>query len=233
MDTKEIRRRNLVALIDGDPYNGNQAAFARALDVKPSQISRWISLTTTDRRGITEDSARNIENTLGLPSLYLDSQTSGFRVAEPRATYSASNTTSGPEIKGLCPLISWVQAGNWSTVIDNLAVGDAEEWLPCPVNHGPRTYVLRVKGESMHNPQSRPSFADGDLVFIDPDRTADNGSLVVVRLDDKVEATFKKLVIEGDEKYLRALNPGWPEPIMRINGNATLCGVAIAKMERL
>ena len=208
-----------------------QSWLAERVGVSNNAVSKWINT-----HQIAPENISKISTILGIPGadlLPIVVTHDQLGVSEPRATYQVSNTTSGPEIKGLCPLISWVQAGNWSTVIDNLAVGDAEEWLPCPVNHGPRTYVLRVKGESMHNPQSRPSFADGDLVFVDPDRAADNGSLVVVRLDDKVEATFKKLVIEGDEKYLRALNPGWPEPIMRINGNATLCGVAIAKMERL
>ncbi|MEF8708268.1 MAG: LexA family transcriptional regulator [Candidatus Accumulibacter propinquus] len=144
-----------------------------------------------------------------------------------------ANIEPGPDIRGAVPLISWVQAGDWSSIVDNFAPGDAEEWLPCPVSHGPRTYVLRVRGESMHNPHVRPSFADGDLIFVDPDRDAMHGSMVVVRLDDKREATFKRLVIEGDRRYLRALNPAWPDPIIQINGNATLCGVVILKAERV
>lgn len=208
-----------------------QSWLAERAGVSNNAVSKWVNT-----HQIAPENIAKISAILGVPGADLLPAVSGHSqvvVSEPRAEYTIPNTTQGPEIKGLCPLISWVQAGTWSTVIDNFAVGDAEEWIPCPVSHGPRTYVLRVKGESMHNPQSRPSFADGDLVFVDPDRAAENGSLVIVRLDDKVEATFKKLVIEGDEKYLRALNPGWPEPIMRINGNATLCGVAIAKMERL
>ncbi len=141
------------------------------------------------------------------------------------------NTMVGPDIRGPVPLISWVQAGQWQEVIDNLSPGDAEEWLPCPVSHGDRTFVLRVRGESMLNPYGRPSFMDGDLIFVDPDRHAEHGSLVVVRLDDEKGATFKKLVIEGDRKYLRPLNPAWPEPMMQINGNATICGVVIGKWE--
>lgn len=145
-----------------------------------------------------------------------------------------SNIGPGPDIRGAVPLISWVQAGDWCGIVDNFAPGDAEEWLPCPVPHGPRTYVLRVRGESMWNPHVRPSFADGDLIFVDPDKDAIHGSMVIVRLDDKHEATFKRLVIEGDQRYLRAINPAWPEPIIQINGNAaTICGVVILKAERV
>jgi SOS-response transcriptional repressor LexA len=61
-----------------------------------------------------------------------------------------------------------------------------------------------------------------------------HGSMVIVRLDDKHEATFKQLIVEGENRYLRAANPNWPEPIIQINGNAaTICGVVILKAERV
>jgi SOS-response transcriptional repressor LexA len=143
------------------------------------------------------------------------------------------NTEPGPDIQGRVPLISWVQAGVWSEIIDNFSPGDAEEWIPCPVSHSPSTFVLRVRGESMFNPHGRPSFQDGDLIFVDPDRPASHRSLVVVRLDESKEATFKQLIVEGDHKYLKALNPAWPEPLIQINGHATPCGVVIFKGEKL
>jgi len=40
-------------------------------------------------------------------------------------------------------------------------------------------------------------------------------------------------VFEGDRRYLRAINPGWPDPIMKIDGNATICGVVIFKGEEM
>lgn len=129
------------------------------------------------------------------------------------------------------PVISWVQAGQWSQIVDNFQPGDADEWLPCPFKHGPRTFVLTVRGQSMYNPGGDFSFKDGDRIFVDPDREAHHRSLVIVRLEDDAEATFKQLLIEGMEQMLQALNPHWPERIIRINGRATLCGVVIGKLE--
>ena len=122
------------------------------------------------------------------------------------------------------PLISWVQAGQWTEVIDNFVPGDAESWWPCPSTHGPSAFALRVRGVSME-----PKFRDGSIIFVDPDRQADHGSNVVVRLDDEKEATFKQLVIEGDRRFLKPLNPAWPEQLIPINGNATICGVVIGQ----
>lgn len=144
-----------------------------------------------------------------------------------------ANVSEDVRVKGLIPVISWVQAGSWCEVSDIYPVGDAEQWLPCPVAHGPRTYAVRIRGESMFNPHERWSFRDGDIIFVDPDRDANHRSFVVAKLTDTQEATFKQLIIEGEQKYLKALNPSWPEQIMRVNGNAEFCGVAIAKHESL
>lgn len=81
----------------------------------------------------------------------------------------------------------------------------------------------------MFAPTGKHSYSDGDIIFVDPEREAINGSRVVVRLDDSKEATFKQLVIEGDKKYLMALNPSWPDRIIEVKGNATICGVVIGK----
>lgn len=145
--------------------------------------------------------------------------------------FSTEENVEDLAMRGRVPLISWVAAGHWCNVNDPYAVGDAEDWLACPVKHGPKTYALRVKGDSMHNPGSRPSFEDGDIIFVDPDRDAAHRSLVVARLDDENQATFKRLLIDGDKKMLEALNPSWPNRIFQVNGNATICGVVIARME--
>ena len=139
------------------------------------------------------------------------------------------NVEPAPDIQGQIPLISWVTAGKWVEVIDIYQPGVADEWLPCIKKHSNRTFALRVKGMSMYNPMGKHTYSDGDIIFVDPEKDAVNGSRVVVRLEDSKEATFKQLVIEGEKMYLMALNPSWPEKFIEINGNATICGVVIGK----
>ncbi|WP_369055019.1 LexA family protein [Burkholderia gladioli] len=145
----------------------------------------------------------------------------------PKAT--AANVEPGPEIRGMVPLVSWVQAGQWAEVYKNFDELDAEQWLPCPAAHSERTFCLRVRGVSMQNLDGSPSFSDGDVIFVDPLRSADHRSCVIVRLDEEREATFKQLVIEGDRKLLRPLNPNWPEKWIDVNGSATIIGTVIGK----
>ena len=72
-----------------------------------------------------------------------------------------------------------------------------------------------------------PDFKSGDLIYVDPDAQVENGSYVVARLDDENQATFKQLIIDGNKKYLKALNPDWPNKFVEINGNCTIVGKVV------
>lgn len=126
------------------------------------------------------------------------------------------------------PVISWVAAGNFNN-IETVPVDELIKWVPCPVPHGKNTFALKVVGSSMENPNGKPSFEDGDIIYVDPEREPENKSLVVVTLDGSASATFKQLIIELDGKYIQPLNPNWHEKIIKINGNATINGVVIGK----
>src|SRR5690606_31589771 len=53
-------------------------------------------------------------------------------------SYAPNIIDTGRQI-GAVPKISWVKAGEYAEVEDFYEPGDADEWLPCPVRHGPRT----------------------------------------------------------------------------------------------
>ncbi len=212
MDRK-LRRRNLRRLID-ELADGNQARFAEQIGRTPSYVGQLV-------RGVGsfgERVAREIESRCRKPVGWLD----GLEDSVP------DRPAAG------CPLLSWVAAGSWQPMAGAAeAAIDAEDWLQCPVRHGPGTFVLRVRGESMYNPAAALSFADGDLIFVDPDRRPENRACVVVRREDEHSATFKQLVLEGEgpaaRRYLKPLNPAWPEPIIELTPDARLCGVVIFK----
>ncbi|MBL4831292.1 MAG: LexA family transcriptional regulator [Aliivibrio sp.] len=125
--------------------------------------------------------------------------------------------------QGAYPLISWVQAGGWSDIcLTDLHEAD---YYPCPIKCSKNTFILKVVGKSMN-----PVFTEGELIYVDPDADAENGKYVVARLDDENQATFKQLIIEDGHKYLQAVNPNWPTPIIPINGNCTIVGVVISSM---
>lgn len=111
------------------------------------------------------------------------------------------------------PVISWIQAGPWTGIDSVPADTEFEEWLPPNKDCGKNGYGLVVKGVSMS-----PKFEPEDRIYVNPDiQTFDlqTDDLVIISCTGETEATFKKLIIEGGEKYLQPLNPNWPEQIIK------------------
>ncbi len=142
---------------------------------------------------------------------------------------SESDKKTAPEKAGSCPVISWSQAASWQNIQATDRSAITEEWLICPMPHGDDTYALRLSGESMQDPYGAISFDDGDIVFFDPTLSATNNSFIAVKEPDEANATFKQLIIENDKRYLKTLNPDWPDRITPIKDNTIICGVAICK----
>ncbi len=208
------------------------ASLARAVGVKPQDVNNWKT-----RGNIPGDRVPAVASALGVSTDWLMSGKGPMRLqrvqARLRMPYdigeagqdeASSNISHAPSIKGEIPLISWVQAGEWSQICDHLEPGDAEKWLPCPDTHGPHAFGLRVQGDSMTNPHGPRSYPEGIIIFVDPDREAVNGSRVVARLRGD-EATFKVYVEDAGKRFLRPLNPQYP--IIECDGDCEIVGVVI------
>jgi SOS-response transcriptional repressor LexA len=139
-------------------------------------------------------------------------------VNEQSPTYITPNETRK------LPILGWVQAGEWADAEDeSLISGNRDlkyESTEIPVSE--KSFWLRVIGDSMTS-QSGISIPEGYLILVDTNRCAENGDLVVAKLTDSNEVTFKKLVIDAGQKYLKPLNPSYRT--MNINGNCKIIGV--------
>lgn len=128
------------------------------------------------------------------------------------------------------PVISKVQAGAWAEAHEPYTLKDIDLWLESDAHIQGDAFWLEVDGDSMTAPAGQ-SIPEGTFVLFDTGREAVNGSLVIAKLSDSNEATFKKLVIDGGLRYLKGLNPSWP--MVAINGNCRIIGVAIETKMRL
>lgn len=210
METQRKRTEKLRALVT---KAGGIAAFTRQHNgIDPTYISQLLN----GHRSFGERAARNMEAKIGVKPGWFD--------IEHHANVEPVS------IPGMVPVVSWVAAGAWTPMSDQTI--EPLEWLPCPVKHGKGTYALIVRGQSMHNQTGERSFKDGDIIFIDPTLDAQNKDFVIARLETDSEATFKQLIIEDGQKMLMAINPDWRPKFIQINGNATMLGVVIGKVER-
>ena len=196
----------------------SQEAFGQQIGVSKGAVSQW--------------EGGDIKN-LRPPNLFAIQRISSFSaewIATGAGPKHLKKTSDVPPLSAgtpavYLPLITWVQAGQWRDVVDNYRPGEGEKFVLTTRKVSPRAYALGVVGDSMENPNGRPTYPQGSIIIVDPERAAVHGSPVIVRLEDSKESTFKQLVIEGDVRYLKPLNPRYP--IIRIEGQATLCGVVV------
>lgn len=125
------------------------------------------------------------------------------------------------------PIISYVQAGNWSEAIDNLQPGQSEGIVITTKNGlSKNTFALRVKGDSME-----PEFKEGDILIVDPEIYPNAGDFVIAKIDDVDEATFKKYMTDAGKIILMPLNKSYKsfsEPDFRIR----IIGVVMEKTKK-
>jgi repressor LexA len=93
------------------------------------------------------------------------------------------------------PLVGSVAAG-----APRLAEEDVEDWIETPFKGD---FILRVTGDSMIN----AGILDGDLVVVRRQQTAENGEIVVARIDD--EATVKRFYREEEGIRLQPENDAY------------------------
>lgn len=221
---EHTRLQNLELLI---AEAGSAAKLARIVGTNSSYISQVRHQMPTKKgtpRGLGDDLAGKLERGMAKPEGWMDEPHEDSQ--EQPVACKEVNAHGGPVVRSLHPLISWVQAGEWTEISEGYVPQYESELLPCPVRCSEETFVLRVHGVSME-----PRFHEGDLIFVDPDATPVHGKYVVAQLDESNEATFKQLIIEENRQYLKALNPDWPNRIIEVNAAATICGVVVFKGE--
>jgi SOS-response transcriptional repressor LexA len=131
-----------------------------------------------------------------------------------------NNTVAGPEFKGRVPLISWVQAGHWTEIVDNFEPGDAEDWVETTAKVSSNAFALRIVGDSM-----APRVPDGAVVIFDPGRGYHHGSLVLAKRTGDQQATFKQLWYDGPTPFLKPLNDRFP--MLDMPPDTQIIGVAV------
>lgn len=101
------------------------------------------------------------------------------------------------------PVISWIKAGNFCECIDNYTPGEADEWVGTTTKPKAHTFALIVKGDSME-----PLFPEGIRIIIEPSLEAIHKDYVIAKNGD--EATFKQLIKDGNDYYLKPVNTRYP-----------------------
>lgn len=172
-----------------------------------AQVGQWF----TGYRALRDKALKRLEEQTGKPLGWFDGM-------------GNQNTAPGPTIRGEVPLISNVQAGMYTEFVDNLHPGDGDyEKIPTTVPVNRYTFALRVTGDSME-----PDFTEGMLLVVEPKLDPQPGDYVIAK-NGSEETTFKQLVKDGADWYLKPLNSRYPiKPL----AECTVIGVVRAVEKR-
>ncbi|MGR2671029.1 LexA family protein [Acinetobacter soli] len=229
MDIVSLRRINLRAAIDAAIASGkfsSDADFANHYDINPSQISQMVK----GHGSFGEKAARNLEKKIGWEPGVLDLPPNADFLKKPQhMNFVPPVNLTYSENPRQTPVLSWVQAGDFSYVLSS-DLSSAVDWIPYDPRAGKSGFALIVKGTSME-----PDFKPDEFIYINPTYQIDElntGALVVMACEGDSEATFKKLISEDGNYYLQPLNPNWKPQLIPLDHTCRLVGKVVGKYTR-
>lgn len=198
-----------------------QSDIAKYIGISASAVTQW-------EQGLTIPNGQSLiflsEILACAPDWLMTGKESDSGVSESRHLSSASGVKE-------IPVISWVQAGQWTDPcidgsLDIYSLKTASETVLATAKVSEQAFALKVKGDSMTSGGGLLSIPEGSTVVVDPVFDGIDsviGKIVVVQLGGTGEATIKKLVLDGSIYYLMPLNPSFRA--IEISQDCRLIGV--------
>ena len=170
----------------------NEAELARKASMPQPTLHRILSGATKSPRGTSLAPLANffsvtINQLIGVDELPSD------RVAG----------THNSRIYGWTPIpvISWKQAAVWQQFQHELREHSWKDWTSTDLSVSDAAFAVIVNSDAMS-----PTFNEGTTLIVEPNLEAVNRDYVIVALTDHENATFRQLLIDGDDKYLKSIN---------------------------
>lgn len=122
-------------------------------------------------------------------------------------------------------MLSSVQAGNFREYVDNYHGPDGSvEMVSTSVPVNRYTFAVRVVGDSME-----PEFHEGMVLIVEPELDPLPGDFVIAK-NGSDETTFKQLMKDGSDWYLKPLNERYP--LKKMTTDVRIVGVVRAVERR-
>lgn len=201
-----------------------KSEIAAACGVSASAVTQWVS---GESKSMKPENIYALAKATGFHAKWL---AIGEGPEKDLGSESNVQPVPQPTLMYRYPLISWVAAGAWAEAVEPFPPGFSDRYEVSDYEAKGPAFWLEVKGDSMTSPVG-PSVAEGTLILVDTEADAFHGKLVIAKLGDSNEATFKKLVEDGGRKYLKPLNPAYPTEIC--TADCRIVGVVVRALQKL
>lgn len=194
--------------------------LAKGVGAAPSTVAQWMGTIEGKKPTIrlSEENTTRICDFLGVNREWLFKGI-GSMSAHGAIDPLASNVVSIASAQfPKRPLLNTVSAGGFREAIDNIHPDEAEWIAPHCVRGSELSAWLVIQNDSME-----PQFREGDRILVDPEAQWDHGSFVVAANGDG-HWTFKQLVRDGADWFLKPLNDKYPTK--KIDSGVTIIGKA-------
>lgn len=180
--------RNLMAEV-----NISEAELARKTGIPQPTLHRILSGATRSPRGASLSPLANFFS-ISISQLIGDDKLPTDRIP---GTYN-------PGIQGWTsiPVISWEDAVHWPKLRSDMEKNQWDNWLSTDAHVSQEAFALVVHGDAM-----APRFMEGTHLIIEPAYSPQDKDFVIVHIKGNKTTTFKQLLIDGDDYYLKPINP--------------------------
>lgn len=209
-------------------------AARRHADLRQGELAEKAGLTQTSisdlERGKSKATAHvvKIADACGVSAIWLSDDIGPMVVDSKKEESNVSLAAQNPQ-SFRYPVISWVAAGAWAEAVEPYPAGFSDSYEFSEYDSKGTAFWLKVKGDSMTAPAGQ-SVTEGTLILVDTEAEVAPGKLVVAKLPDSNEATFKKLVSDGGRLFLKPLNPSYP--IEAVDENCRIVGVVVQALQK-
>ncbi|MDQ8039904.1 MAG: S24 family peptidase [Rickettsiella sp.] len=213
MNVKDIRRKNLRKLAS---LVGGITDLSERLDRSQSQISHLIG--NSPIKNIGDRLASHIEDVFNKPRGWLDQSR---ETGEEEGLYPLTkNSQSSYQV----PLLSMQEAKERFIPFSKVSSKIYSNHLSTNIPLSSDAFALRVENDCMEAPQG-VSFPKNSIIVLDTNCVPHSGNYVLARLKQGAGATllFRQLVVDGNQRYLKALNTHYP--LIEMPTDDAICGI--------
>ncbi|MCD6056157.1 MAG: peptidase S24-like domain protein [Gammaproteobacteria bacterium] len=183
-----------------DDIKITEAKLARQTGIPQPTLHRILSGATRSPRG---ESLSKLANFLSVTISQL--------IGDDPLPSNRLPGTHNPQVRSWksIPLMTLDEVMAWPQLRDKLAEQNWAHWTTTDVQTSEATFAIHVNTDSLN-----PRFPNSTVLVVEPNLAPEDRDFVVIQTKGMRSATVKQLLLDGQDRYLKPLNPEFQTVMM-------------------